>query len=127
MSQVYSRRFILSAGPERSPLYTVPALKRAVVKGVSADNTNSAAAACVLYLNGMAVWAALIPGQSAVAIGGQMMVLYEGDTLQMWNTQVGCAGQASGFLLDAPGPQAHQEAEMGVGPEMLPEIPHWGQ
>lgn len=111
MPFVYSERFILATALGHSTPFVVPAGKRAVVKSISADNSETVAAAVVLYLGALPVWAALLQASSAIAIGGQMVVAYQGESIDIWLSQNNCHAQASGFLLEASSAGALQESQ----------------
>lgn len=100
---VYSTRFIHKYGPAGGILYTVPAGKRAVIKNVTVYNGDTAAANCVLTLNGQGVWAASVPGPSGGRSENVMIVANEGEGFLFYTYGPNMGGSVSGYLLDVSG------------------------
>lgn len=96
----YSERFVghWAAGP--SPVYTVPAGKRAVIKSVVASNNNTAAGVIGIVINGNQVWNLSVPGSGGQTVGGIMLVLYAGETIASEHQFQYMFSAISGFLLD---------------------------
>jgi hypothetical protein len=99
VSGVYSHRFIFASGTVAAH-YVVPASKTVVVKGITIVNPSTLGQQGVVYIGGVPVWVASVPGNSSALASNQFLVVNPGEDLSMVMTEGTMHGTVSGYLLD---------------------------
>lgn len=105
---VYSTRFLLhtTAGTRN---YTVPAGKRAIVKGISSMNTGAAEQTVYLNIAGATVWSLPVPAGKGVAPPELFLVANGLETVGVVNQNADLRSIVSGYLLESPGSTLKEE------------------
>jgi hypothetical protein len=98
----YSERFVAHWNNNPSPIYTVPAGKRAVIKCIVGANNNTTPGVVGITVNGVQVWNVKIQASDGVTASGLMLVLYPGDKLAIEHQFPYMLSAACGYLLDNP-------------------------
>lgn len=98
MGSVYSTRFLLKAGG--SATYTVPAGKRAVVKGMTTVNSSAAQRGMSMTIAGFPVFVLYTPAGGCLERSSLHLVANAGENITInLDTDITC--QVGGYLLDA--------------------------
>lgn len=98
MGQVYSTRFLFAAAGG-TYTYTIPGLKRAVVKSFSGVNLDTVTGQALIYINGSPVLTLNIASNQSAVSPPVMIVFNTGDELKLITTNK-LTAQISGYLLD---------------------------
>lgn len=98
----YSERFLLHTATGYSPVYTVPVGKRAVLTSFVSTNNGGAAQQAVLRVAGFTIWFASVPGPGCLQSAPFKLVVYEGETVQIWHQGGAQVSAISGSLLQDP-------------------------
>ena len=100
--RVYSQRLILQYG--QGPfVYTPPSGQRAIVKQLTAANTSAAAVKLNVYMLGVNVWFADVPGGSCAVASGLHIVVNELEAFTMACIAGSMSLSAHGYVLSMAG------------------------
>lgn len=95
----YSTRFILfsNGGPQS---YFVPTGKTAVIKCVTAYNSDTAAHPAAITISGILAWSGSVPGVSPLVASNLTVVVTGGEEIKAIGGTGAVSMHASGFLLE---------------------------
>jgi hypothetical protein len=106
---------VLTAAVATRVIYEVPELKRAVVQTVAFSNRGTAAGGGYFTMHGSVVLYVPLPVGSQFQFTSLRWTVYRRESVELYLTNPGCVGVASGYLFDDPANE---------GPPPVTQIPN---